>query len=146
MIKKLISGVGLFLLCSGISMSQGIKCYPGLDCPEDITSTKKSSLPNHELNYWKETKKCNQPLCYQNFLNRYPNGKYANLARSKLKSPEIVEEKENNYTLSTKKLANLLSNLSEGKITVQQLKLLLSTNRKSMGYSVSIFPEKMQFC
>jgi hypothetical protein len=45
MFKKLISGVGLFLLCSSISMSQGVKCYPGLDCPEDILSELPRSIP-----------------------------------------------------------------------------------------------------
>jgi hypothetical protein len=74
-------------------MAQEIKCYPGLDCPEDIIPDKKeyeTDIPilssNHELNYWKETKKCNKFICYKNFLSRYPYGKYEHLARKKLKS------------------------------------------------------------
>lgn len=107
MLEKIILGLSLFLLCS-ISVSKEIKCYPGLDCPEDIPPIKKQKNntnphiqpSNHELNYWQETKKCNQPICYKNFLKRYPHGKYAILAQSKLKVSKDVAQKP---TLNTPK-------------------------------------------
>ncbi|MCK5897077.1 MAG: SUMF1/EgtB/PvdO family nonheme iron enzyme, partial [Cocleimonas sp.] len=40
----------------------------------------------HEQRYWQASKKCNQAACYQNYLSRYPQGKYASLARRQIQA------------------------------------------------------------
>ena len=55
------------------------------------TQNKAQKLRQQEQHYWQNSKKCNQAICYQNYLKRYPQGKYAGLARIQLQQTKKIK-------------------------------------------------------
>lgn len=125
------------LVINSTSIGREIKCYPGLDCPDDLKpkiNNTHRSVPsaNHELNYWLDTKKCNQLVCYKKFLGRYPHGKYSSLARKKIELLETTKPLNNHSTL---KLKRLLKKASNGEFTIDEIELIIDHNP---GYSINL--------